>query len=235
MTAHDNTVGGLAVPRCKVCGVEFARRTRGHDANLYCSRLCSANRVRPAKPKPAPALHAASCGECGVDFQCKRLSLLCSKQCRAARARKMARAHYAMGSTRDMSERICRGCGVAFSPTYGDKRRLHCSPRCSKAVDRRASRKKHKRSETHRRRARRAGVEYEPFNPLAIFERDGWLCGICKAEVDRALSYPHPMSVSLDHVLPISRGGGHTRDNAQCAHLRCNVEKGASVETASQS
>lgn len=67
-----------------------------------------------------------------------------------------------------------------------------------------------------------------------VYERDRWRCGLCKRKVDRRLSYPHPMSVSLDHVLPMSRGGGHTYANVQCSHLKCNVDKGADAGEAEQ-
>jgi 5-methylcytosine-specific restriction endonuclease McrA len=62
-----------------------------------------------------------------------------------------------------------------------------------------------------------------------VFERDGWTCGLCSEPVDPALSWPDPQSASLDHVLPLSRGGSHTMANVQLAHLGCNVEKGAAV------
>jgi 5-methylcytosine-specific restriction endonuclease McrA len=64
---------------------------------------------------------------------------------------------------------------------------------------------------------------------VAIFERDGWKCGLCGDPVDSDLSYPHPQSASLDHIVPISRGGPHTYDNVQCAHLSCNRDKSDSV------
>ena len=37
----------------------------------------------------------------------------------------------------------------------------------------------------------------------------------------------YPLCASLDHVVPLSLGGGHTRDNVQCAHWLCNSLRGA--------
>jgi 5-methylcytosine-specific restriction endonuclease McrA len=37
------------------------------------------------------------------------------------------------------------------------------------------------------------------------------------------------MSATLDHVVPISVGGEHTRENVRCAHLRCNARRGNRV------
>lgn len=52
------------------------------------------------------------------------------------------------------------------------------------------------------------------------------LCGICGKPVDMSLRYPNPMSKTVDHIVPISRGG-HPSDieNLQLAHLTCNLEK----------
>ncbi len=60
-----------------------------------------------------------------------------------------------------------------------------------------------------------------------VFERDGWVCGICGQLIDPVLKWPEPRSASLDHVLPLAAGGEHTRANTQAAHLICNIRKGA--------
>lgn len=82
----------------------------------------------------------------------------------------------------------------------------------------------------HIRRAKAYGVPFEDVNKFDVFVRDGWMCGICLEPVDPELMYPDPMSASLDHVMPLSRGGGHLESNAQCSHLACNVQKGARVD-----
>ena len=76
-----------------------------------------------------------------------------------------------------------------------------------------------------RRRMKVAEATVEQFNPIEVFERDGWLCGVCGDPVDPGLKYPDPRSKSLDHIVPIARGGTHSSENAQLAHLRCNILK----------
>lgn len=34
---------------------------------------------------------------------------------------------------------------------------------------------------------------------------------------------------SIDHIRPLSKGGTHTWDNVQLAHLKCNIKKGNRV------
>ena len=79
------------------------------------------------------------------------------------------------------------------------------------------------------RRARKRGVDAERVVAAEVFDRDGWLCGICGGEVDSGLEWPDSGSASLDHVVPLSKGGAHTYENTQLAHLFCNVSKGDSL------
>lgn len=67
----------------------------------------------------------------------------------------------------------------------------------------------------------------EPFTRVEVFERDGWLCQLCNGPVDRSDDAPFGDRPSLDHIVPLSRGGAHVPENCQTAHLRCNSAKGA--------
>lgn len=82
----------------------------------------------------------------------------------------------------------------------------------------------------HARRAREANCEREAFADSEIFERDGFVCGICNEPVDMEVRYPDAMSASLDHIIPLSRGGGHVRANVRLAHLGCNARKCARLD-----
>lgn len=52
------------------------------------------------------------------------------------------------------------------------------------------------------------------------------ICGICGKPVDFSYTYPHPLSPTVDHIIPVSKGG-HPSDiqNLQLAHRCCNREK----------
>lgn len=84
-----------------------------------------------------------------------------------------------------------------------------------------------RREAYHRRLARKFAPGSERVNRLEVFERDEWACAICNTQVDPTLSYPDPMSASLDHRIPLAKGGEHTYNNSQCTHLFCNESKGA--------
>ena len=56
-----------------------------------------------------------------------------------------------------------------------------------------------------------------------------WLCG---HPVDRTLPGAHPQGPTVDHIIPLSRGGNPLdRNNARLAHRRCNVTRGARPPT----
>lgn len=77
-------------------------------------------------------------------------------------------------------------------------------------------------------RMRELGLEatVERLDPLAVYERDGWLCQICKTAVERERSWPDMWCATLDHRIPLTAGGEHTLLNVQLAHWICNLHKG---------
>lgn len=58
----------------------------------------------------------------------------------------------------------------------------------------------------------------------------GEICAICGQRVDKELKCPHPMSATVDHIIPVSKGG-HPSDmeNLQLAHFCCNRQKSDKV------
>lgn len=84
------------------------------------------------------------------------------------------------------------------------------------------------RKASHKRRALKLCVEYEIFNPSEILERNGYKCQLCGKKTRPDYKNPnHPLYPNLDHIIPLSKGGAHTRLNTQCLCHQCNMEKGA--------
>lgn len=78
-----------------------------------------------------------------------------------------------------------------------------------------------------KQRALRRNVYHEPYTGNYIFERDGWVCQICGQKINKRLKYPNPRAGSIDHIVPLSKGGDDSPINVQASHLRCNVGKHA--------
>ena len=78
-------------------------------------------------------------------------------------------------------------------------------------------------------RALKYTTKVESINEKRVFIRDGWVCQICHKKIKKALRGPHPLSPSIDHIIPLGKGGTHTYKNVQSAHLGCNLKKNANV------
>jgi 5-methylcytosine-specific restriction endonuclease McrA len=70
------------------------------------------------------------------------------------------------------------------------------------------------------RRARLHNSPTEKFSRADIFARDLGRCHLCGKKVD-------PQSWHLDHLVPISLGGSHTRSNTAVSHPLCNIRRNA--------
>lgn len=64
----------------------------------------------------------------------------------------------------------------------------------------------------------------------AVIERYGGICQLCGKPVDRsdkANGHIKRLYPTVDHIIPLSKGGAHTWANVQLAHMVCNSRKGA--------
>lgn len=125
----------------------------------------------------------------------------------------------------------CVVCGTQFK--HPGTNEVICSAKCEPALLK-MWRKNYEQTDAFRessrqreylRRARKAAAPTEQFSRTDIFERDGWCCQLCAAPVNRQVKWPHPDFPTIDHIIPLARGGSHTRINVQCAHLICNLQK----------
>lgn len=219
---------------------EFKRREREYGQQRYIAQLGT---EKGYTPRGASVEHV--CPMCNVTFSGGPLKVYCSRRCldrnpskleanrkRAAAAyeadkdawrtrnRLAYRAKHNSPGRRSMPSK-CSVIGCDAKPVAKD-----VCMRCYRAMQRKAGTPwAREGSKSYKARASRHGVPYEPVNRQRVFKRDGWQCGICHEAVDPELGYPHPGSVSLDHIVPMSKGGPHTYENTQCSHLRCNLIK----------
>ena len=81
----------------------------------------------------------------------------------------------------------------------------------------------------YRVRRARAELEGNATRELinAKWEASNKTCCLCGTRIDDTLSSPHPMSLTIEHLTPIARGGTHNLNNIDFAHRTCNNKKGA--------
>lgn len=77
-----------------------------------------------------------------------------------------------------------------------------------------------------RRRARQRQAPAELVMLADLLAEQAHTCYLCGLPIDPERKYPDALSASVDHVIPLSRGGSGLRENLRAAHLGCNVAKG---------
>lgn len=196
---------------CLGCGALIAPHPRERNKRLWCSGACRARKKRSqgkqSQYAPRSAVSYAWCAECGVLFTVHRAAREGNKGlvCRSGRCGNVRSSRL----QREWMRRYRALNGKAYTSGRYDAQR---------------------REYGRKRRAMCASVEYESFDALEIFERDGWKCQLCGDPVDSSLMWPDPMYPTLDHCTPVSRGGPHTRANCQLAHMVCNARKSNQME-----
>lgn len=137
------------------------------------------------------------------------------------RQRAEARERKAEARAEWLAERL-HPCPVCGKETY---RRIYCGEACQqKAFN-------HRHDAQRRAKIRKALIDSD-IEIHKLFTRDGGICYLCggscdwndKQEIDGTIvcgdSYP-----SVDHVVPLAKGGLHEWNNVRLAHRRCNYLK----------
>ncbi|WP_256334664.1 HNH endonuclease [Lentzea albidocapillata] len=75
--------------------------------------------------------------------------------------------------------------------------------------------------------AETAGRKGRPHRRIVAHLREHmpW-CWLCGKPINLNLPWNDRMSFTVDHVVPLSRGGPATLDNSRSAHRSCNSSKG---------
>ena len=127
-----------------------------------------------------------------------------------------------------LANHTCSECGDTFTAT--SKGTKYCGRRCASRVhDRTKKVKKRLRAEAN------GAVDTITLDELII--KDGNECYLCGEECNRndyvisdeghfivGRTYP-----SIDHVMPVAKGGTHTWDNVRLAHHHCNTIKSDNI------
>ncbi len=210
---------------CVICNEPLPGRGRS-GGQVTCGRKCGAvwhtfNRWGLAYEWRS-LIPWSTCPQCQRPYVNRWNRTHCSDACTYAAAGRVAR-----GVTRTTQ---CRQCGAGFSYVQGNGKRHLCDP-CADANVKAARRKAKSKAgsyngSSHRKRARHYGVEYEPVNRRVVFDRDGWRCYLCGVKVHEFCGrFDDPRLATIEHVVAMSRGGGHTYANTRCACHRCNSLK----------
>jgi 5-methylcytosine-specific restriction endonuclease McrA len=181
---------------CARCGRAFARSQESH---VYCSARCRSASSVARRREPAPLVH---CDRCGAEFTRKRLNgRYCSRRCRESAGNMRAYRNdpeRARQRWRDWYRKN-RENVIAYVREWKqanpDRRSIY---------------------ERRRRAARFGGSGTHSIDEvLALFEAYEWRCAYCGSGEE----------LTIDHRVPLSRGGGDSIENLIPACGSCNSSK----------
>lgn len=204
---HRFEVAGRSINKgfhCKHCGKESFRKVRGYsDAQKYCSRECS----------------YASASKISQEIKALKRIYINNKPKNTRRLTcKIKPQKISPKSIKTLKP--CTSCGIDVIG-YGNLRRtcLDCK---------RKNKSKSKRLQKSIRRAKEANTAIEFIDPVDVFAQDKWSCYLCGINTPMSKRGTYDQDApELEHVVPLSRGGTHTRGNLRCACRRCNINKGS--------
>ena len=186
-----------------------------------------------------------SCQHCEKRFATAQARQFCSEACRSAKgnaakkakddeaARRRARKEAAAARVRAIAtKRIealnriqeeaaagratcsCIECGALFIVKPGVKK-IYCSRTCLS-----------KRAGTYRQHVIRTSAIYsESFTAREVFVKANWRCRQCRRRVYQGDPAWSDRQATLDHIVPVSKGGLHVWSNVQCLCRACNLSK----------
>jgi len=200
---------------CEVCGKGYKVT---YSEQRTCGRRCGA------------VLRSAHLGTPYQSFLEWRTCPLCAEDycCRPGASRKHCGRHDStdLASFAFHLEKIdhpyssCPQCGKRK-----ERHRIRCDA-CIKANAKASHARRGRDKGNYRKRARYYGVPYEPISRIQVFERDNWRCHICGRKTLRSARSWHPRAATLDHLIPMAKGGPHLYANVACACHLCNSVKG---------
>lgn len=190
----------------------------------YCSKKCSDARRADAK-KLEPQLKL--CDGCKSEFITSRpkqrfCSQVCAYDFHLAQANKRYADFREANPLPEVYHFTCDLCSLKFSKPYQVKgiavqRGVYCED-CRPIAQ----------SMRYRLKTVKRQSQTTPANRIAheqLAERDGLNCYLCNEVIDMALPRTSKMGATIDHVVPLSRGGLDELDNLKLAHWTCNLAK----------
>lgn len=204
---------------CPVCNKSF---WCGSSRRVYCSGEC---KLKVKQPKAIKTIYY--CKTCGKEI-IGHSKLHCSEKCKMKYEQQRHKEYY-------MNEHqprtfVCKVCGRIVTTTYGDKRRNICSDACKKQVDLNSKHqsKYHKLKRKINGRERKkliCKVTIDNFTYNDLFIRDKGICQICGMPISTNKEIDNNWNGTIDHIIPLSRGGKNSKQNCQITHRICNSMK----------
>lgn len=218
------------VVECATCKQLFEKSTSKYNEAVklgrtehYCSRVCAGNRHEK--------IVEVVCNYCGKIFEAigkkyryktqtlNRCVSFCSRSCSALYRSKKLKEKAKIQQTKE-----CIICGkeklIMEFPKRGYTTRGECFD-CTASLKQQWIRNGgwvSKRQSNAKRRAQKRITTIGPISFEEIIQRDKQRCYLCGDHIETG-------DIEFDHVIPLSRGGPHIKENIKVTHSWCNQKK----------
>lgn len=151
---------------------------------------------------------------------CLKLTYFKHRGYNEAKCKMCIRVEQRIGAKMPRKTKHCVDCGTEYIGSTN-------AQYCDKCKHIRAKKHKGKQPSRHKieQRAKAKGVHVQHVNRLLVYKRDKYTCYLCGCKVVRSKDY-RPDQATLDHVIPLDKGGPHTYENVKTCCHKCNSEKG---------
>lgn len=205
---------------CMNCASIFKKTNGSKRTGTFCSRKCCFD----WKAKRKEIIAVQSEGDNWNSPSNKNVKCLsCSEWFTPAKQGQLYCSHDAWEKKDGVIHRRCanvkRECRKEGCTNTVPKWKTHCA-HCQTKSD-----LAHKKAAKIKRKRKLLATQVEAIHPDEIFERDGWKCKECGVNVSKQYDVNDDRYPNLDHIIPVSKGGTHTKENVQCLCRKCNLEK----------
>jgi 5-methylcytosine-specific restriction endonuclease McrA len=216
-----STVG---LSNCQNCGIALNQKAKAGRPKRNCSRVCRERHRQKRKLKPSLTL---TCQNCSTTFEATSERRFCSSPCRLEKTKieQSIRRHELRRQKVDPNGFVTKPCGWCNEPrTYEYQQGGHNAfhPHCTIEAQRARYRiKTVKRQGLINKPSRLAADEV-----VRIYGND---CAVCSEPIDLTLLRTSKMGLTVDHWIPLSKGGSDDMSNLRPAHWICNRRKSNSL------
>ena len=202
---------------CQICQVPINYKGIGRIPKT-CSSRCK-NKL-DSKAKVKKEKHLTNCVSCNKEFfTAYDRQRFCSSACRAISSK----------PNNNLQSKVYFYCCSDCKTNFISRKSIHGISalkgiRC-KSCQKQLTRLRDRRKTLIRQKA----ISNPRISVELIARRDSYLCHLCNQMVDMDIARTDKMGATIDHVLPLSKGGLDTMENVALAHWICNIRKGNRV------
>ena len=210
----------IGLTNCQNCGKELDQTPKAGRPRRNCSKTCRVKHRQKSKLKPKIKF---SCQHCQNTFEASTKRRFCSTPCRLTRTQieQSIKGKHLRRQNVDANGFITKPCGWCNEPRsyeYGQGGHNAFHPKCTIEAQRARYRFK---------TVKRQGLINKPSRLAAdeVVRIYGSDCAVCNEPIDLNLIRTSKMGLTVDHWIPLSKGGSDDMSNLRPAHWICNRRK----------